>query len=101
MKLEDWVARRYPTIQDGLVIRFHLIEDFPGNPEISASRNGVMVDLGNMRLGTLGVQVIKDLLDLATQVHEDIKAHEHRALLTAISRSPIKLENPYPGPTAA
>ena len=66
-----WKCRYTPTIMDGPVFRWSEPSPYPGHLEISASRNGVMLDGPSSCYQDL--KNLYGVLNIAMQVHDGLK----------------------------
>lgn len=76
-----------PTVMDGAVLRWRW--GYGNGSEVSASRNGVALDLPGVYQGA-ALEQIKALLDLALDAHRKIAAGGHdaaEAIVANLSRS--------------
>lgn len=78
--IENWKAMRTPTIMDGLVVRFRLRNPpWQNEPEVSASRNGVMLSGAWPVMDERELAVLGKLLGLALECCRSIQLNGHDA----------------------
>ena len=62
-----------PTVMDGIVIRWRAIVGWHDIPEISASRNGVLISGSWPVLEGKGIEAVKAQLDEAHAKYQELK----------------------------
>lgn len=89
----NWKAVAHPTILDGLVVRFRLKKQpWRNEPEVSASRNGVMLHGAWGAMDAAAVAEVREVLELAVRVHKTIAHEGHKINLKALVPESVEVE---------